>query len=126
MKVMRIFSDAEGVARVEWREVPMHNDASGRPTSPRFPAAGFFFRDTPPEHVRGKHRAPQRQFIIVTTGIGEVELDDGSVHRFASGDIIFAENTTGKGHVTRNVEGVRGFVHLPVPESFDITDWPLA
>lgn len=126
MKVMRIFADSEGVARVEWRQVPMIEDASGRPTSPRFPARDFFFRDTPAAHERGKHTAPQRQLIFVVSGVGEVELDDGSIHRFRPGDLVFAEDTSGRGHVTRNVEGVRGFVHVTVPADFDITQWPLA
>jgi hypothetical protein len=123
---MRIYSDPGGVARVEWRRVPLEPDASGRATSPRFAATELFFRDTPADYPRGRHTAPQRQFIVVVSGVGEVELDDGSVHRFAAGDILFAEDTSGRGHVTRNVEGVRGFMHVGVPAEFDITQWPLA
>jgi quercetin dioxygenase-like cupin family protein len=125
MKVLRIYSDSEGIARAEWRAVPLALDASGRSTSARFSAKDFFFRDTRPGHVHGKHRAPQRQLIFVTTGIGEVELDDGSKWRFSPGDIVFAENTTGHGHVTRSLEGVRGFVYLAVPDEFEISRWPL-
>jgi hypothetical protein len=126
MKVMRIYSDPAGVARVEWRQVPLETDASGRATSPRFAATDFFFRDTPAAYPRGRHTAPQRQLIVVVSGVGEVELDDGSVHRFTAGDLLFAEDTSGCGHVTRNVEGVRGFMHVGVPAGFDITQWPLA
>ena len=126
MNVLRIFSDAEGVARIERRQVPLQTDPQGRATSPAFAARQFFFRETPPGHVHGQHRAPQRQLIFVTSGAGEIELDDGSRWRFEPGDLIFAENTTGQGHVTRTLEGVRGFVHLGVPENFAITDWPLA
>lgn len=125
MKVMRIFADAAGIARVEWRQVPMRDDASGRATSPEFPAQRFFFRDTPPAHARGKHCAPQRQLIVVVSGIGEIELDDGSRWRFGPGDMIFAENTSGAGHYTHALEGVRGFAHVTVPDDFDITAWPL-
>jgi quercetin dioxygenase-like cupin family protein len=100
-------------------------DAQGRPTSATFAAERFFFRDTPAGHVHGRHHAPQRQFIFVASGIGEVELDDGSKWRFQPGDVVFAEDTTGHGHVTRSLEGVRGFVYLTVPEEFDITRWPL-
>jgi hypothetical protein len=126
MRVMRIFADDRGMARVEWRLVPLAPDASGRPTSPRFPAREVFFRATPKEHARGKHTAPQRQLIVVVGGIGEVVLDDGSRHRFGPGDMLFAEDTSGHGHETHVVEGIRGFVHVPVPDSFDVTAWPLA
>jgi quercetin dioxygenase-like cupin family protein len=82
-------------------------------------------RRTPPGYIHGKHRAPQRQIIVVTSGIGAIELDDGSTWRFGPGDVIFAENTSGEGHVTRALEGVRGFMHVTVPDSFDVSTWPL-
>ncbi|MSQ63906.1 MAG: cupin domain-containing protein [Betaproteobacteria bacterium] len=126
MIVTRIYAAPDGKACIERREVPMAPDASGRATSPDFAALRLFFRDTPPAHVHQKHRAPQRQFIFVTSGIGEIELADGTRHRFAPGDVLFAEDTTGEGHVTRTLEGTRGFAHVPVPAGFDITRWPLA
>ena len=118
MKVMRIFTDPDGVARVEYRRVPLARDVSGRSISTRFPALDYLFRETPAEHARGKHRAPQRQFIVVVSGVGEVVLDDGSRHRFQPGDLMFAEDTTGLGHETHVVDGVRGFFHLAVPGRF--------
>jgi gentisate 1,2-dioxygenase len=126
MIVTRIYAAADGSARIERREVPMQPDASGRATSADLPALRLFFRDTPPAHVNPKHRAPQRQFIFVTSGIGEIELGDGTRHVFRPGDVLFAEDTTGEGHVTRTLEGTRGFAHMPVPDAFDITRWPLA
>ena len=126
MIVTRIFADKDGKARIERREVPMQPDRSGRATSADFPALRLFFRDTPPSHLHDKHRAPQRQFIVVVSGVGEIELDDGSCHRFAPGALLFVEDTTGEGHITRTLEGTRGFAHVPVGPEFDITRWPLA
>ena len=126
MIVTRIYAGPDGTARIERRQVPMEPDASGRATSADISALRLFFRDTPPAHVNPTHRAPQRQFIFVTSGVGEIELGDGTRHRFAPGDVLFAEDTTGEGHVTRTLEGTRGFAHVPVPPEFDITRWPLA
>ena len=126
MIVTRIFADKDGKARIERREVPMQPDRSGRATSADFPALRLFFRDSPPSHVHDKHRAPQRQFIVVVSGVGEIELDDGTRHRFAPGALLFVEDTTGEGHITRTLEGTRGFAHVPVAPEFDITRWPLA
>jgi gentisate 1,2-dioxygenase len=126
MIVTRIFTVADGSARIERRVAPMTPDQSGRATSADLPVLRLFFRDTPPAHVHQKHRAPQRQFIFVVSGVGEIELGDGTRHRFRPGDVIFAEDTTGDGHVTRTLEGTRGFAHVPVPDGFDITRWPLA
>src|SRR5260221_14660266 len=107
MIVTRIFTAPDGSAHIERRQVPMEPDASGRATSADLPALRLFFRDTPPAHVNPKHRAPQRQFIFVTSGTGEIELGDGTRHRFAPGDVPFAEDTTGHGHITRTLEGTR-------------------
>ena len=40
--------------------------------------------------------------------------------------VLFVEDTTGDGHITRTLEGTRGFAHIPVGPAFDITRWPLA
>ena len=125
MIVTRIYAAPDGKAHIERREVPMTPDASGRATSPDLAALRLFFRDTPPAHVNGMHRAPQRQFIFVTSGVGEIELGDGTCHRFARGEVLCAEDTTGDGHITRALEGTRGFAHVPVPDEFNITHWPL-
>ena len=31
----------------------------------------------------------------------------------------------GRGHITRSLRGTRGFFHVVVPESFDVSAWPL-
>jgi quercetin dioxygenase-like cupin family protein len=125
MRVLRVFADSLGVARVEWRTVPLETCPDGRSQSSLYAARHFFFRESPAGHVNTRHRAPRRQFIFVASGIGAIELDDGSRHRFQPGDIIFAENVAGLGHVTHSLEGIRGFVYLSVPEEFDIAAWPL-
>ena len=124
MKVRRIFSDPDGRTRMEWREVPL--DASERPTSAPLPASQVFFRETLEGHTHKRHNAPRRQLVIVVSGLGEVELPDGETWRFGPGAVLFAENTTGDGHITRSLEGVRIFAYLPMPDEFDITRWPLA
>ena len=124
MRVVRIFTGPDGRAKIERRAVPL--DAGERPTSPKFPAASVFFRETPAGHVFGTHNAPQRQFIFVVSGTGEVELSDGTRWRFGPGDVSFVEDIEGEGHVTRTLTGPRGFAYVPMPTEFDITKWPLA
>ena len=75
MNVLRIYSDPQGTARIERRQVPLATDAQGRATSTPFDARQFFFRETPPGHIHGRHRAPQRQLIFVTSGAGEIVLN---------------------------------------------------
>jgi hypothetical protein len=51
------------------------------------------------------HNAPRRLLIVQLDGTVEVEVSDGEVRRFGPGSALVVEDTTGKGHVTRNVSG---------------------
>ena len=54
------------------------------------------------------HNAPKRLLIIQLNGTIEVEVSDGEIRRFGPGSAVLVEDTTGKGHLTRNVsQGVR-------------------
>jgi hypothetical protein len=68
------------------------------------------------------HTAPRRQFAINMTGELEVEISDGSRHRIGQGDLVFLEDITGKGHVTRVLSPVTNlFIH--VPQDWDMLGW---
>jgi hypothetical protein len=97
-----------------------------RPASETFGCREVFFRETPEGHVQGYHNAPRRQLIFLTSGILELEASDGARVVCRPGDLIFAEDLEGKGHITRSLRGVRGFVHVAMPEDFDVSNWPLA
>jgi len=85
----------------------------------------MFFRETPEGHVQDFHNAPRRQLIFLTSGILELEASDGLRTLCMPGDLIFAEDTQGKGHITRSLRDTRGFVHLSMPADFDVSRWPL-
>lgn len=51
------------------------------------------------------HNAPRRQYVIILSGAMEVEIGDGSKRQFAPGDVLVAEDLTGKGHITRSIGG---------------------
>ncbi|MEI7949497.1 MAG: hypothetical protein WCI66_04565 [Gammaproteobacteria bacterium] len=67
------------------------------------------------------HTAPRKQFAINMSGALEVELSDGSRRRVGS-DLVYLEDTTGKGHVTRALGPITN-VFLHVPDDFDIVAW---
>ncbi|MFQ5684245.1 MAG: hypothetical protein ACE5HC_13375 [Candidatus Binatia bacterium] len=64
---------------------------------------GIFFRRAPTGHVQDWHPAPRRQYVITLSGEGEIQVGDGTVRRFGPGDIVLADDTTGRGHITRVV-----------------------
>jgi hypothetical protein len=109
--VTRIFTGPDGLARAEDIELKLNargvSDmlrATGAEFSVRPPTAGASPRaaaataaDDP-----GWHTGPARQFVITLSGNSEVEVS-GGVHVLAGpGHINLIEDTTGKGHITRN------------------------
>ena len=123
MRLVRIFTTPSGESAIEVRRVPMSGDV--RPASKTFGSGGIFFRETPEGHVQDYHNAPRRQLIFLTSGMLELEASDGKRIVCRPGDLIFAEDTAGKGHITRSLRDVRGFVHVAMGEDFDVASWPL-
>lgn len=93
--------------------------------SETFECKSLFFRETPEGHVQDFHTAPRRQLIFLTSGILELESSEGKRTICRPGDLIFAEDAEGKGHITRSLRDTRGFVHVVMPEDFDVSGWPL-
>src|SRR5262249_50954716 len=123
MRLIRIFATESGESAIEIRRVPM--SGAERPMSPTFRCDSIFFRETPEGHVQDLHTAPRRQLILLVSGILELETSEGARFVCRPGDLIFAEDRNGKGHITRSLRDVRGFVHVVVPEDFDVSGWPL-
>jgi len=68
------------------------------------------------------HTAPRRQFAINMTGELEVEISNGSRRRIGAGDLVFLEDISGKGHVTRALGPITN-LFLHVPADFDVVAW---
>jgi hypothetical protein len=81
------------------------------------------FRENPVGASIEFHNAPRRQFVITISGVGELECGDGSRRRFGPGDILLADDTTGQGHITREIQGPRRVIFVPVPKEYDVTAW---
>ena len=123
MRLVRIFTRPNGESAIELRQVPM--SAGERPMSPTFQGGALFFRETAEGHMQSYHNAPRRQLIFLASGILELESSEGKRYICRPGDLIFAEDTAGKGHITRSLRDTRGFVHIAMPNDFDVSTWPL-
>jgi hypothetical protein len=114
-KVVRVYATPDGGSRVE--ELTISPDAKPVPitrmTAGVYRGSGAVAPDW--------HRAPRKQFAINMTGELEVELTDGTRHKIGS-DLVFLEDTTGKGHVTRALGPITN-VFLHVPDDFDVVAW---
>jgi hypothetical protein len=105
MRVTRIFTGADGESHFEDVDIPVEDRGSIGATSEPFEATGVVFRETGPEYDYDWHNAPRRQFVVMLSG-GQVELEvgDGSKRRLGPGDVLLAEDTTGRGHLSRAVD----------------------
>jgi hypothetical protein len=109
--ITRIFTGPDGLAHAEDIELTLNArgvsgmlKATGAEFSVRPPTPGANPRNTAAAAANdpGWHTGPARQFVITLSGASEVEVS-GGVHVAAGpGHINLIEDTTGKGHITRN------------------------
>ena len=121
--ITRIYTGPDGLAHAEDIELKLNArgatdmlKATGAELSVRPPTAGANPRNTAATDpgAAGWHTGPARQFVITLSGSSEVEVS-GGVHVTAGpGHINLIEDTTGKGHVTRNF-GPEDRIALTIP-----------
>ena len=68
-------------------------------------ATGVVFRETEGDYDYDFHNAPRRQYVINLDAAVEIEIGDGSKRVLGPGEILLAEDTTGRGHRSRAVDG---------------------
>lgn len=125
MKVTRLYTGEDGRSHFEDLDLPMSVVPDVGSMSPRLDAESVFFRDTTdagPE-VWDFHVAPRRQFVIHLQGVAEIEVGDGTKRRFGPGELLLADDTTGQGHISREVEGPRTQIFVPLADTVDVGRW---
>jgi hypothetical protein len=114
-RITRIFSDAAGDSHFEDVLIPMNNAGDIGSLSELFPAKGIIFREVEPSYDYDFHTAPQRQYIILLDGEIQIETSLGDIRSFGAGEILLVEDTTGKGHRTKNsIPGKRRSVFVTI------------
>ena len=122
MKAARIYTGTDARSHFEDLDIPLKPSSYGT-LSDLVPSSGVIFRETPLGGALDFHVAPRRQFVITLAGLVDVECGDGAKRRFGAGDIMLADDTTGQGHITREIQGPRRSLFIPLPESFDTRPW---
>jgi hypothetical protein len=108
MKFTRLYSDESGGSNLEDVEVGFEQAEFAPPAPPvdlaaAVPASAHLFIRAASGWLDPAHPAPARQFMVLLTGVIEVEAG-GQKRRFNAGDVILAEDTDGQGHATRVIE----------------------
>ena len=103
MKVTRLYTGSDGESHFENVDIPLRDSGVADRKSERIKATGIIFRETIGEYNLDWHNAPRRQFVITLAGQVEIVVGDGTNRQFRPGDIMLAEDTTGRGHISRAV-----------------------
>jgi hypothetical protein len=105
MQITRLYTGEDGESHFEEIDVSLSSAGKIGKLSAPLPATSIIFRETDGGYDYDWHNAPQRQYILILDGAVDIEIGDGTVRRFGSGDILLAEDTHGRGHISRAVDG---------------------
>ena len=109
MQVVRIFTGTDN--QTHFQDLDL--DAFAR-LSAQVGAGPVRLNQGPAKSFSDFHTAPRRQYVMMLSGQLEIEIGDGTKRVFEPGDVLVAEDLTGKGHITRGV-GEQPRVSLAVP-----------
>ncbi len=105
MKIVHLYADPQGISHFEDLEIAWkENTALGR-LSARLPATGIMFREVAPTYDLDWHPAPRRQYIINLDAGVELTASDGETRQIGAGEVILVEDTFGKGHRSKALDG---------------------
>jgi len=107
MNVVRIYTGPDGESHFE--EVPLSFTEANNMRTRLQTAKSVLFRHTPAGYFRDFHTAPRRQYVFYLRGGVEIGVGDGSTRRMEPGDVLQAEDTTGRGHTSSALDGQEGY-----------------
>ncbi len=105
MRIHNLYADAKGDSH--WRDVEVEwaEQTHGGRLSKRQPASGIIFRQVQPDYDLDWHNAPRRQYIINLDAGVEITASDGEARKIGAGEVILVEDTRGKGHLSKALDG---------------------
>ena len=115
MRIHNLYTDAKGESHFRDIEVEWAEETRGGKLSKRLPATGIIFRQVPPTYDLDWHPAPRRQYIVNLDAPAQITASDGESRVIKAGEIILVEDTTGKGHLSKAVDGkIRHCIFVPI------------
>ena len=105
MKIHRLYADEHGETHFQDVEIEFTETTHAGRMSARKPATGIIFREVPPDYDLDWHPAPRRQYIINLDAGVQITASDGEVRRIGAGEVLLVEDTRGKGHLSKALEG---------------------
>ena len=113
MEIIHVYAGVDGVSHVKRVTVT----GLPKPLPVTEVRASFVAKGTEDWHV-----APQKLFTINTAGDIQGEMGDGTKIPIGKGDLVYLEDLTGKGHITRLLTDVSNLFLIVKPD-FDFEAW---
>jgi len=112
-KITRLYPDANGETHFEDMLIPLHDCGTIGFLSKAQQVDTIIFRKVIEQYDYDFHNAPAKQYIALMDGVIEIETSLGDIRQFHPGDVLLVEDTTGKGHRSRNIkEEVRSSIFI--------------
>jgi hypothetical protein len=105
MRIHNLYADADGRSHFRDIEVEWARDLPSGRTSATHAATGLIFRETPGDYDLDWHHAPRRQYVVNLDAPVEITASDGERRVIGPGEILFVEDTSGDGHLSKAVGG---------------------
>ena len=117
MRIFNIYADAKGESHIRELEIDWARSGPTGKISDPVRVSSVSFRVTDGSYDLGWHNAPRRQYIVNLEGSVEITTSDGVSRVIGPGEIILAEDTEGKGHLSKAVSGgARRSLIIPIAE----------
>ena len=119
---LRIFADPSGETHMEDVDIALQptkifKDNPPFPISENFPASWYNVCHLPAGLCEVDwHNPPRPLLVLWLTGEVEFETSDGDIRRLPAGSMVLAEDTTGKGHISRHPPEGQLVVHVALAE----------
>ena len=115
MRIHNLYVDANGETHFRDIEVEWVEERNFSKLSARLPASGIIFRETSADYDLDWHPAPRRQYIINLDGGVKITASDGESRIIGAGEVLLVEDTSGKGHLSKSVNGkLRHSIFVPI------------
>jgi hypothetical protein len=122
VKIVHLYTGDDGQSHFE--DIELKSDLGALPGSSSIQflssVQSLSFVDLPPGLTSDYHTAPRRQLVLQLTGTAEYTCGDGTSRIIGPGDILLADDLTGQGHRSREVEGPRRQAYIVLGPEFDL------
>ena len=128
MKITRFHATDDGGSRFQEIDLPINQDridpfGNVLHQSNAFSSPSVRFVELPRNLDQSWHHAPARQIVFVLSGTVEVTTTDNQTRQWGAGSAFIPDDLSGKGHLTRVIDGPATLAFIELPANFDFARW---